>query len=122
SGNAAPPGAAALVASPALGELLPDPDFVQGAHGWELTNAQPQPDLGPFDGPALVLKAPPASAAGEGQPAGLSITLPAPAGQPVRFALAVQPLAGGGRIGATFTPLAADGSELATPDRDDQPV
>lgn len=104
------------------GELLPDPDFVQGAHGWELNNAEPQPDLGPFDGPALALKAPPASAAGEGQPAGLSVTLPAPAGQPVRFALAVQPLAGGGRLGVTFTPLAADGSEAGPPDRDEQPV
>ena len=109
-------------ASPDRGELLPDPDFADGARGWELVNVQPQADLGPDDGPALALKAPPASAAGEGQAATASVTIAAPAGRPVRFALAVQPLAGGGRIGLTFTPLAADGSEAGQPEREDQRV
>ncbi|HZM01375.1 MAG TPA: hypothetical protein VFD43_14100, partial [Planctomycetota bacterium] len=93
--DAAPPAPAAPTAPPG-DELLPNPGLADGARGWELHGAEAQPDLGPEDGPAVLL----------GPSSRLALTIPAPAGAPVRFALAAQGLSPDTLLRVAFTALA----------------
>ena len=107
-----------------LGELVPNPEFTDGARGWTLVEATSQADLGPDDGPAVALKPPSGAAAESGDvpSATVSVTVPAPAGHPVRFALAVQGLTDDSWLGVGFAPLRADGYEVSNPVWEEQRI
>lgn len=111
---------AAAAAIPANTELLPNPGFADGARGWTLRDARPQPDLGPDDGPCVLFKAPAKATGHADSGARLQVSVPAPAGRPVRFALAVQALSGAAAVGVGFVPLRADGSEAGPVDWSEQ--